>query len=235
MYTTSRCKTYRLFVIKMEIFCYSFSIPFFVSGTSRFLVIPMSFGFLSDMNLICLTFRFWITDKTGHETEAGKVKAASSPNISPSSCSSVKTLEDSEDKGNGTRELHELYLRNTVPTKVMDARETNFILAGGGSSTRKTHSSDTNSTSHIRAILAEPTTEVAEGHPHQLKKYRASGGMTLNSMRSHKLEAGILDLEELVNKVKWLKSILECGIPLSNAAKPQWKVMEHIASSSMSK
>ncbi|CAA3032541.1 Hypothetical predicted protein [Olea europaea subsp. europaea] len=140
----------------------------------------------------------------GHETEAGKVKAASSPNISPSSCSSVKTLEDSEDKGNGTRELHELYLRNTVPTKVMDARETNFILAGGGSSTRKTHSSDTNSTSHIRAILAEPTTEVAEGHPHQLKKYRASGGMTLNSMRSHKLEAGILDLEELVNKVKWL-------------------------------
>ncbi|KAG5560305.1 hypothetical protein RHGRI_003559 [Rhododendron griersonianum] len=39
----------------------------------------------------------------------------------------------------------------------------------------------------------------------------------------------ILDLEELVNKVRWLKGIL--GVLLPNARRPPWKFVEHHGSS----
>ncbi|KAM7489370.1 hypothetical protein LguiB_026854 [Lonicera macranthoides] len=50
-------------------------------------------------------------------------------------------------------------------------------------------------------------------------------------MRSDSIEAAIFDLEEPVNKVKWLKSILDFGIPLPNDVRPPWKFVEHLASS----
>ncbi|KAL2463717.1 Agenet domain-containing protein [Forsythia ovata] len=176
----------------------------------------------------------------GQETGANNMEAGSSPNMSPSSLTSVKSSVASDElKGNETRELHELSLRITVSKEVMDTQETSIVLDGGDCSTRKMCLSDTDSSSHIRETLTEPTSAVAEGDLHYsscpLKKYRASRGMTSNSMRPHTLEAAILDLEELVNKVKWLKSVLEHGNPLSDAARPQWKVVEHIASSSMPK
>ncbi|GFY90950.1 hypothetical protein Acr_07g0011460 [Actinidia rufa] len=37
--------------------------------------------------------------------------------------------------------------------------------------------------------------------------------------------------KELVNRVKWLKGILEFGVPLSNAGRPPWRFWEHRASS----
>ncbi|RVX22130.1 hypothetical protein CK203_001009 [Vitis vinifera] len=40
------------------------------------------------------------------------------------------------------------------------------------------------------------------------------GSIALNSMHSDTLDAAILDLEELANKVKWVKGILDHGIPL---------------------
>ncbi|CAI9775076.1 unnamed protein product [Fraxinus pennsylvanica] len=173
----------------------------------------------------------------GQVLEAGEKKAGSSPNESFSSHTSVITLAAPDElKGNETGGLHELSSGNTV-LKELDTQETNIALDGGDSSTRKTCLLDTDSSSHMRETLAEPMTEAAEGDPScsscPLKKYPASGGMTSNSMGSNTLESAILDLEELVNKVKWLKSILNNGIPSSDAARPQWKVMEHVASSSM--
>lgn len=63
------------------------------------------------------------------------------------------------------------------------------------------------------------------------KKMRTGGTISLNSMRSDTIEAPIMDLEELVNKVKWLKGILESGVPLPNARRPPWKFVEHHGSS----
>ncbi|CAA2988627.1 Hypothetical predicted protein [Olea europaea subsp. europaea] len=178
----------------------------------------------------------------GQELEAGDKKdkkTESSPNESISSHTSVITLAVSDElKGNEMGGLHELSLGNRV-SKELDTQETSIALDGGDSSTRKTCLSDTDSGLHMRETLAEPRTEVAKGDPYcsscPLKKYPAGGGMNSNSMGSKTLESTILDLEELVNKVKWLKSILNNGIPSSDAARPQWKVVEHIASSSVPK
>ncbi|XP_052207795.1 uncharacterized protein LOC127811706 isoform X2 [Diospyros lotus] len=63
------------------------------------------------------------------------------------------------------------------------------------------------------------------------KKMRTSGSISLNSMHSDSLEASILDLEELVNKVKWLRNILESDVPLPNAGRLPWRFIEHRASS----
>lgn len=63
------------------------------------------------------------------------------------------------------------------------------------------------------------------------RKMGNDGCIALNSMHSDTLEAAILDLEELVNKVKWVKGILEQGNPLPNALQPAWKFLEHRAPS----
>ncbi|KAI3964664.1 hypothetical protein MKX01_020481, partial [Papaver californicum] len=48
----------------------------------------------------------------------------------------------------------------------------------------------------------------------------------LNSTFFDTIEASIMDLEELVNKVKWLKGALDYGADFSNAMKPSWKFLE---------
>lgn len=60
-----------------------------------------------------------------------------------------------------------------------------------------------------------------------LKKFRTNDGIQLHSMNSNLMEAGILDLEELVNKIKWLKGLLESRTPMSGDARPSWKFVEH--------
>ncbi|KAI3988340.1 hypothetical protein MKX01_012129 [Papaver californicum] len=57
------------------------------------------------------------------------------------------------------------------------------------------------------------------------KKLRKSE-TELNSTFSDTIEASIMDLEELVNKVKWLKGALDYGAEFSNAMKPSWKFLE---------
>lgn len=63
-----------------------------------------------------------------------------------------------------------------------------------------------------------------------LKKFRTSEGARLNSTGSDTLEAAIMDLEEMINKIKWLKQILESGDPRSNAHN-SWDFVEHFAPS----
>ena len=63
------------------------------------------------------------------------------------------------------------------------------------------------------------------------KKRGIDGIIGLNSMHSDTLEAAILDLEELVNKIKWIKGILEPGISLPNTLRPPWRFRENYAPS----
>nr|XP_009791848.1 PREDICTED: uncharacterized protein LOC104239010 [Nicotiana sylvestris] len=60
-----------------------------------------------------------------------------------------------------------------------------------------------------------------------LKKFKTSGEIRLNSMESNSVEAVILNLEELANKISWLKRTMECGRSLSDAVRPSWEFVEH--------
>ena len=62
------------------------------------------------------------------------------------------------------------------------------------------------------------------------KKMRSNLSLCLNSMSSNTMESAILDLEELVNKIKWLRAVLKCEVPLSGAKRPSWEFLQHHAS-----
>ncbi|KAG7026187.1 hypothetical protein SDJN02_12686 [Cucurbita argyrosperma subsp. argyrosperma] len=55
--------------------------------------------------------------------------------------------------------------------------------------------------------------------------------VSLNSMHHGSLEDAILDMEELINRIKWIKQILEGGTALPNASGSSWKFLEHRSSS----
>ncbi|KAH6808976.1 Agenet domain-containing protein [Perilla frutescens var. frutescens] len=84
-----------------------------------------------------------------------------------------------------------------------------------GSSTRKANRAVADSGQNE----AEPAAEVTKDElkpDYSQKKYR----VVLNSTHSHTLEAAVLDLEEYLNKVKWLKKKLQYGISSSDAQRP---------------
>ena len=96
----------------------------------------------------------------------------------------------------------------------------------------KTSWSDSVSSSHVRDALAETAGNDTVGEDQDCysgspKKMRIGGTISLNSMSSDTLEAAVMDLEELANRVKWLKGILESGVPFSNGVRPAWKFVEH--------
>ncbi|XP_031275034.1 uncharacterized protein LOC116142434 isoform X1 [Pistacia vera] len=105
--------------------------------------------------------------------------------------------------------------------------------AGNG----KSSYSDSVSSSHVRDATAEMAGTAAEKDSCQnsgsSKKARNDGTIPLNSLCSDTIEAAILDLEELVNRVKWIKGILQMrNNPPLNALRPSWKFLEHCSSSS---
>lgn len=60
------------------------------------------------------------------------------------------------------------------------------------------------------------------------KKMR-SIGLRLNSMSSNTVEAALFDLEELVNRIKWLKDVLNMRVPLPGIKQSSWKFLQHHA------
>ncbi|XVE81778.1 hypothetical protein DITRI_Ditri15bG0093300 [Diplodiscus trichospermus] len=99
----------------------------------------------------------------------------------------------------------------------------------------KTSCPDSVSSSHIQDTLAR-----MPGSAIQKEKYDESGSskmmkinqsICLNSTSSDTVEAAILDLEELICRVKWLKRMLEFGMPLSDSLRPSWRFIEHRGSS----
>ncbi|KAK6161382.1 hypothetical protein DH2020_004763 [Rehmannia glutinosa] len=138
---------------------------------------------------------------------------------SPPPVSSDSAFSD-EVKSTGTTEMPKRSLGSMAPKKPKDIQDENTSQG----CTRKTSRADTDS-GHTSA---ERPAEISE---EDLKKYRGNGGVTLNSVRSDTLEAAVLDLEEYLNKVKWLKTILGHGISSSDAPRPQWEFLEPHAAS----
>lgn len=103
----------------------------------------------------------------------------------------------------------------------------------GDESAKESSLSDKGSSSCIRVDPAKTAgpTENLNYSSCPFKKFRTNDGIQLHSMGSDSTEAAILDLEELVNKIKWLKGLLEFRGTVSNAPRPSWKFVEHHTSS----
>ncbi|KAI9119599.1 hypothetical protein K1719_009475 [Acacia pycnantha] len=84
---------------------------------------------------------------------------------------------------------------------------------------------------HIRVEPAESIRrkEINDGlfNEQPSKKLRKDKNICLDSMFLHSIEDALLDLEELVNKVKWTKGLLEFGMPLSSR-QSIWELKQHI-------
>ncbi|MCL7034957.1 hypothetical protein MKW94_015961 [Papaver nudicaule] len=61
------------------------------------------------------------------------------------------------------------------------------------------------------------------------KKMRKTGTVS-NSTSSDPIDSSILGLQELVNRVRWLKGVLDCKFDCSNTINPPWKSLENQAS-----
>ncbi|KAK8471876.1 hypothetical protein PHAVU_002G055200 [Phaseolus vulgaris] len=62
-------------------------------------------------------------------------------------------------------------------------------------------------------------------------KKRSDRSLCLNSKSSNTIEAAIVDLEELVNRIKWLRGVLNLRVsPLSDTKQPSWEFSKHHAS-----
>ncbi|XP_022764343.1 uncharacterized protein LOC111309594 [Durio zibethinus] len=98
---------------------------------------------------------------------------------------------------------------------------------------RKTSCSDSVSSSPIQDTSTQMPGMAIQSDKYDdngLKKMKIDERICLNSTSSDTIEAAILDLEELICRVKWLKHILEFGTPLSDSMKSSWKFIEHRAS-----
>lgn len=87
------------------------------------------------------------------------------------------------------------------------------------------------SSPHIQDASTQVPRMVDKYDDSGLKPMKADESVRLNSTYSETIEAAILDLEELVSRVKWLKRILDFGTPLSNTLTSSWKFIEHRESS----
>ncbi|XP_050370207.1 uncharacterized protein LOC126788277 [Argentina anserina] len=87
--------------------------------------------------------------------------------------------------------------------------------------------SDSGSSSHFKDAFnnkgGDATRIDIDDNDRSLKRIKTDDGIILNSMTSDTLEAAILDLEELVNRVKWMKGMLESGMPVTGVMHPRWK------------
>ncbi|XP_028791617.1 uncharacterized protein LOC114747427 isoform X2 [Neltuma alba] len=116
---------------------------------------------------------------------------------------------------------------------VNNAARTGMDIEAGDPSTRETNYSDNAPSTYIRAESAEnmPKKEINDGlfNEQPPKKLRKDKSICLDSMFLHSIEGAILDLEELVNRVKWIKGLLEFGMPSSCTGQSFWEFRQHIA------
>nr|XP_027116452.1 uncharacterized protein LOC113734236 isoform X3 [Coffea arabica]XP_027116453.1 uncharacterized protein LOC113734236 isoform X3 [Coffea arabica]XP_027116454.1 uncharacterized protein LOC113734236 isoform X3 [Coffea arabica]XP_027116455.1 uncharacterized protein LOC113734236 isoform X3 [Coffea arabica] len=165
----------------------------------------------------------------GEGTTDGEVACGLSSAQSLSSHGAAKSLPASEKmKTCGASEM--LKESESFPKEVVGAQEENVNLVPGDNGSRKLSCSD-GTYPHARDGSAEAAglslgEDLSDSSSPQ-KKLRNSIGLPLNSARSDTLDALILDLEELANKIKWLKIILKRGYPLSNAVDTSWMFVEH--------
>ncbi|KAH9682186.1 Agenet domain-containing protein [Citrus sinensis] len=164
-------------------------------------------------------------------TENAQPTAGPSPECNASfssrmSTSSLPSLDKSE--------RHAKRPLSPAASKEMHALETKMGFDAVDSGIGKSSYSDSVSSSQIRDAATEmPDTDAGNKsceNSGSSKKMRYDRSIPLNSSFSDTIEAAILDYEELVNRVKWIKAILQSGTIPSNTVRPTWKFLEHRSS-----
>ncbi|KAH9764525.1 Agenet domain-containing protein [Citrus sinensis] len=164
-------------------------------------------------------------------TENAQPTAGPSPECNASfssrmSTSSLPSLDKSE--------RHAKRPLSPAASKEMHALETKMGFDAVDSGIGKSSYSDSVSSSQIRDAATEmPDTDAGNKsceNSGSSKKIRYDRSIPLNSSFSDTIEAAILDYEELVNRVKWIKAILQSGTIPSNTVQPTWKFLEHRSS-----
>lgn len=119
---------------------------------------------------------------------------------------------------------------STVTFKETQTPETNLELDMEENGIGKTNCSDI-----VRDVSADMVGTASRNGKYDnsgsSKKIKADGNISLDSMCSDTLEVAVMDLEELVNRVKWIRGLLEFGKPVSNTMQNAWEFLEHRASS----
>ncbi|XP_057771377.1 uncharacterized protein LOC130991283 [Salvia miltiorrhiza] len=121
----------------------------------------------------------------------------------------------SEVKSTNTLEINKRLCGTTLTKEQKNDIEKSASHGCGESNIRKTSQVDT----AYRGSTIEQEAAVVEDGMNR-KRLRASGGDILNSRHSNTLEATIMDLEQYINKVKWLKKILQHEISSSKNQRP---------------
>ncbi|XP_059291143.1 uncharacterized protein LOC132044655 [Lycium ferocissimum] len=175
----------------------------------------------------------------GRKDSQATAGSSTSPSFSPHSSANLSPASD--EKGDfKTSELaeHRIVDPQKEATNTSKKVRRSYISScshTGDESAEKSSLLDKGSNSSCIGVDSEKTTGPTEKVNYSscpLKKFRTSDGVQLHSMGSDSTEAAILDLEELANKIKWLKGLLEFGGPVSNAAaRPSWKFVERHTSS----
>lgn len=134
------------------------------------------------------------------------------------------------------------------------ARKLKQLLSDTASKEKHKHTPETNSDSNHVNNIAKKTSTLENDSSSPTEKLDASTGVrgtrtdadgcndgqsvtttvldiSLNSMHHGSLEDAISDLEELINRIKWIKQILDGGMALPNASGSPWKYLEHRPSS----
>ncbi|KAL2920429.1 DUF724 domain-containing protein 10, partial [Bienertia sinuspersici] len=146
---------------------------------------------------------------------------------SHTSVSSLPLLSESTHSKDSLQQSKDLCTKGMEKTLGVDVD-----MDVGCSAVGKHSSSDNVSGTYVRDVSAEvPIASCAEEQDHSngsAKKMRLSETINLNSSTCDSIDSAILDLEELVNRVKWLKQILKLGIP-STPQGPTWEFLEHPA------
>ncbi|XP_062108152.1 uncharacterized protein LOC133819029 isoform X2 [Humulus lupulus] len=170
--------------------------------------------------------------KTGCSDNDSISHAKSTPNkICGTPVSQIMILPPDQLEGNKKRPLSTTVVKNMhVPGKDMKSDMT--ADSGFG----RTNFSDNDSNSHVKSASNEigGTTGGKDRFDDggSLKKMRTDGNILPNLLFSNSMEAAIVNLEDLVNRVKWMKSILQTDMPSSEFLEhPSWKFLEHHASS----
>ncbi|XWS13804.1 hypothetical protein CRYUN_Cryun36dG0069900 [Craigia yunnanensis] len=116
---------------------------------------------------------------------------------------------------NNTEKIRGLNILDHVPRKIScsNSVSTSYIQ-------------DTSAQMHGIAVLKDKYDDNGSS-----KKMKIDQSICLNFTSSDTIEAAILDLEELICRVKWLKHILEFGTSLSDTLRSSWKFIEHRGSS----
>ncbi|XP_073138074.1 uncharacterized protein [Henckelia pumila] len=124
--------------------------------------------------------------------------------------------DESEDRGTSDIQTHGSEDRRTSEQPQVPQEN-----HGAGGGVVQTQGSEYNRTSEPPQV------------PH--KNHGAGGRVALDSVETDTVEAAIMELEELVNKVKWIKKILEQGISFSDGARPEWEFVDQSPASSAPK